>query len=417
MTSAPKEAARHAPMIPAAPAPTTITLRATAPNYTGIFMLQAKFSFYLVNVNPFPQNCWSHQEAKWVRMGEERSSFMKSKWISVLGIVVLAAAVPAQVSTFSTGEGTPETISRVPDRFGAFDGQLFVPDFLASVIWRVPRRGGSPVVFVTEGGSADRGGLFLPGGWGNLRGQFLVSGDQPIANNAILESVRAYDNAGNVTKLISNYAGLLGGPILADNDFMQLRNNVLIGDATNGKILAIAPGGTVSTVATGLDGPWGLANSPRGFGTYDDALFYSSSLDGTIGVVDRNGVGSVFATITPAQGLQTNGLRQIAFAPRNWLSPIGVRGRVLLVSIPDSNGISQTGVHGSILALDSRGNLVATFKRGPNDKFDPRGMFFLGDQDRDDALLVSDASHAILKIRPWAFTPSQSNNNNNNDNP
>ena len=328
---------------------------------------------------------------------------MKNKWLAIAGLVVISASVQAQFSVFSTGEGTPETISKAPEHFGKFDDQLFVPDFLYSIIWRVPRNGGLPTVFVLEGGYADRGGLFLPQAWGALRGQFLVSGDQPLANNAILESVRVYDASGNVTNLISNYAGDLGTPIISDDDFMHLRNNVLVGDSTNGNVLAIAPNGAVSTVASGLDGPFALAASPCGFGRYEDALFYSSALDGTIGVVDHHGVASVFATITPSQGLQTNGLRQLAFAPRNWLAPIGIWGTVLLVSIPDSNGISQTGVHGSIVAFDFKGNLVAMFKRGANDKFDPRGMYFTGDHDRDDSLLVSDASHQILKVRPNAF--------------
>jgi hypothetical protein len=323
----------------------------------------------------------------------------------VLGFFVLCAGVQAQVSVFSTGEGTPETISLVGEGFDHLRGSYLVPDFLNGNIWSVPRNGGTPSVFVAEPGFTRRGGLFLPRGWGNLRGQFLVAGDQPIANNLIQESIRVYDSSGQGTDLLTNYTGDLTSPILADNDFMHLRNNVLIGDEVNGLLLAVAPNHTIRTVATGLVLPFGLANSPYGFGRYDDAVFYSSDLSGNIGIVDRHGNVSVFATITPAQGLQANGLRQIAFAPYDWLRPIGIHGIVLLVSLADSNGNTQTGIHGSILALNSQGKVVASFKKGPTDKFDPRGMLFMGDQDRDDGLLVSDATHNILKLGPRAFQP------------
>ena len=324
---------------------------------------------------------------------------------SIIGFLVLCAGVQAQVSVFSTGEGTPETISLVGEGFDHLRGSYLVPDFLNGNIWAVPRNGGTPSVFVSSPGSAPRGGLFLPRGWGNLRGQFLVVGDQPITNSAILESVRVYDGAGNGTDLITNYRGDLTSPILADNDFMHQRNHILIADEINGLLLSLAPDHTVTTVATGLVQPFGLVNAPGGFGKYDDSVFYSSDLTGNIGVVDKKGHVSVFATVTPSQGLQSNGLRQMAFAPRDWLKPIGIRGIVLLVSLADSNGNSQTGVHGSILAFNAQGQIVASFKRGGTDRLDPRGMLFMGDQDRDDSLLVSDAAHDILKISPRAFTP------------
>src|ERR1043166_1564375 len=66
-----------------------------------------------------------------------------------------ALAGPLAATIFSPGPlfRTPETISRVPEGFGDFAEQFFVPDFNRSQpngnIWVVPTAGGPPAAFAS----------------------------------------------------------------------------------------------------------------------------------------------------------------------------------------------------------------------------------------------------------------------------
>lgn len=327
---------------------------------------------------------------------------------AIVFALALGSAVQAQISVFSSGEGTPENLSLAPSGFGSWGGTLFTPDFRKHVIWSVSASGGPGTVFANVDPSyEDRGGVFLPDtGWGALSGQYLVAGDQFISTqNGYLGDIRAYNSSGQQTVVAANLPLIPTGPVLAPKNFGTLGGDALMGDDFSATLHVLSANGTMSKFGNNLAGdPWGLAFAPKGFGQYSGDLLFSSSRSGVVGFVDGSGNSGILRTLTTADGLLNQGLRQIAFTPKDWLAPIGIHGVDLLVSIADSNGATGTGVHGSIVAIDSRGRLVADLRKGTtSSKFDPRGMYFAA----DGSLIVNDASDPILRVEPTAFSKYQ----------
>src|SRR5580658_5374509 len=103
------------------------------------------------------------------------SSFSSSRILLPLcALAALISAVPgkAQISIFSSGYLTPETISLAPNSFGSYGGEFFITDggratVSQSKIYTVPSTGGAPTTFASNLPGLALGGLFLPSaGWG-----------------------------------------------------------------------------------------------------------------------------------------------------------------------------------------------------------------------------------------------------------
>lgn len=148
----------------------------------------------------------------------------KTSFTSLALMMILAAMPPsatAEVQIFSTGEyGFPETISLAPSGFGAFGGHYFIPDARnpgADKIWVVPVTGGPPAPFFNATGG--RGGLFLPSGWGEFSGKFLV----------VDTDMRVFDSAGNGT-LFDPQTGGFTTPLIAPEGFGTFGGDLFVSD-------------------------------------------------------------------------------------------------------------------------------------------------------------------------------------------
>ena len=352
--------------------------------------------------------------------------FRRNLALFVLGpiLATVASSAAAQIQTFSTGYGTPETISLAPSGFGAFgDNFYFIVDAHTHGIWAVPVTGGTPIEFANMGPSfIPTGGLFLPSGWGDFSGRFLIDGNF------------VFDGGAVKTVFDPNAAGLLTTSLIAPAGFPVYGGHLFTSDqgGTNAgqavwQTAPSAPAGTAhfqlfrdktSILGTQI-APFGLEFTPPEWGSVSGNRLLVS--DGGISVdsgpgtrasyiasLDPNGTGdSLFATVplkdqadlTPGQF----GLRQMLMSPDDFLlSSLGIPGKVLLLSVTGSD--QGGGVLGELLALDASGVVVAHLKVGSVlAKFDPRGMVFTS----DGHLLISDASDPILIASTRDFAPGR----------
>ena len=331
------------------------------------------------------------------RKGVDMNRVAKSV-LALLALCLLAAApASAQIQVFSTGQyGTPETISLAPPGFGAFGGRSFIPDFRLGTIWTVPVTGGPPTEFLPvrfDSSNTIIGGLFLPAGWGPNEGKFL------LANSFGMVVV---DGAATVSPFDPTL-GFFSNPALAPAGFGPYDGHLYVTDQ-NGFIWRADPAGGGLTIFSDLrtnpvvNDPFGIVFTPPDFGAFSNRLIVSHTFAGGILALDAFGVTSEFAVLPLAIG-QT-GLRQMLVTPDNFLAPIGIPGRLLLLSVSGSD--QGGGTHGALVALNPNGTPVAHLKEGTDlAKFDPRGMIITPDGN----LLVSDTSDPIYLVPPTAFIP------------
>jgi hypothetical protein len=317
---------------------------------------------------------------------------------------ILTGTVKAQtppITVFSAGMVTPESITPAPSDFGAYGDQYFIPDAGRPgvgdpKIWTVPASGGSPSLFVNNpSGTASSGGLFLPSsGWGTLSGKFLAVGEGDVL---------AFDAQGGFARLSFAQNQEFFSPMLAPSGFVAHSGQVLLGGTYDGadlvNLFTLSPTAdpahpaTLTSFASLPIGPFGLAFAPSGFGTVGSTLLVSDAGTGTIVSVNDQGVVAPFAQIN--LGGSQFGLRQMAFAPPNFLP--GHSEPLLFVS--RSGSVAGGGSLGDILVLDGAGHAIESLRTDLGlVKFDPRGLFF-----SPAGLLVSDASDSIRLVQPTAF--------------
>jgi hypothetical protein len=179
---------------------------------------------------------------------------------------------------------------------------------------------------------------------------------------------------------------------IAPASFGSFANEVIV-STQGGSVDAISPAGTVSTVAPGSAGAFGLAFAPAGFGTLAGKLMASSGFNGQITAIDSSGNAAPFADVPLSAG-QSSGA-EMAFSPAGFLNGLG---SLLFVSI---RGSSAGG--GEVVALNSSGQIVATLNSSGIAAFDPRGLFFTADGD----LLISNEGSgdaSILQATPSDFS-------------
>jgi hypothetical protein len=169
--------------------------------------------------------------------------------------------------------------------------------------------------------------------------------------------------------------------MLAPSTFGTVGGQVLISDEFFG-IHALSSSGNLSDfVNLPTIFPFGMAFAPAGFGGEGGHLLVSDLNSGLILSVTSDGQVSPFANLQLNPG-QT-GLRQMGFVPDGFGSLSGL----LLVSV--SGAQFGGGTLGSLLGLDSSGDVVASLKIGSDvDAFDPRGFAFR----QDGSILISDSS-------------------------
>lgn len=346
------------------------------------------------------------------------------------------------LEVFSAGMQVPETISKIPVGFGAFEGDFMVPDAVGPFpIWVVPSAGGPPTEFVIfpddVGANGLRGGLFLPNDFGTQGGKYLTSfRDRRIVTGGdpfMLEQrsrIVTIDGTGAIEDfVVFEYQGpfderpkpgfeQLTTPLIAPEGFGLLGGHLIFTDQLSG-VFSVDQMGNVEpllfdvndfTFETNLPEfptlprvePFGAVFAPQGFGAIGGSLLISDTSPAPEDIfgnplsevaeilsIRSDGAFEVFTNIplTQAQLDDSAGLRQMAFVPDGF----GDISGLLLVSVSGSpNG---GGALGAILAVDQSGDIVKTLRVGTQfDKFDPRGFFFT----EDGRILISDASDPIL---------------------
>ena len=312
-------------------------------------------------------------------------------------LLILLIATPAfSLSIFSEGMSVPETISKAPSDFGAYGGQYFVPDPNPtgdkSTIWRIDPQG-EQAQFSDNSDYFTVGGLFLPEGWGDLSGYFLTVGwERKETDGGTVGGIFAYDQNGENQQfvIIDDYDYVsLTTPEIIPTRFGDYEGMLAVTDQ-QGRIFVVNPNGNVQTIVETMPiHPFGLAFAPTGFGDFNGKMFISDGWGNQIYTLDQDGNLSLF-TIVPLLPGQWS-LRQMAFAPTNFLSNLGIPGDLLFVSV--SGSYRGGGTLGDVLALDETGKVVASLRVLDDlEKFDPRGLYFTD----DGHLLISDASDPII---------------------
>jgi len=346
---------------------------------------------------------------------------------------LLLPSTAVGLELFSAGMEVPQTITAVPGDFGSFGGKFFVTDTrLAAdrtdgVLWAVPANGGAPEL-VGEFGFDGRAGVFLPeaivveptlNSPMDIGGQFLVVGTIPSQNPLLdLEaSFAAVSASGTITSVpfVTPFGfGVRALPtdaMVAPNGFGDLGNRVVVTDQERGaySIEPFAPSNPNPQSPVFLfdrvafqssEGlmvqAFGGVFAPTDFGSVGGTLLISDAFEqdnAQIVSVDSDGNASIFAEIPTA--LAGSGLRNMAFVPDGF----GDLGGLLLVSISGETPFGG-GTLGALIALDESGDIVRVLKQGTDlDKFDPRGLLFVGNTE----LLICDSSDPILVATPADF--------------
>jgi hypothetical protein len=369
-------------------------------------------------------------DAKW-KAGLLLRGFFRAIPVVFVLVLLLSQVVLATITTVASGMYTPENISIAPDGFGGYGGDYFIPDAgnisipNSGSVWVIDKTTGSASQFVTsstpELARHPLGGLFLPEGWGNNSGKYLVSGYNDAIDPNIEDItnpdryrhgyISTFDSDGNAELLLDylNEGGssLLCDPIIAPDGFGDYAGKLIVTDQ-QGSLLWYAKDGSYGELVDFVNGPspnylnpFGITLAADGFGSVGGTLLVSEAgleagYDGPrIVSVDSSGGVSDFATINLFNGQMR--LRQMSMAPDGFLADIGIGGRVLLVSVTASQ---YGGGLGTLLALNGNGEVVAHLKTGTAlEKFDPRGMLVTDDW----SLLISDASDPIILAQAEDF--------------
>jgi hypothetical protein len=336
------------------------------------------------------------------------------------------------IELFSAGMEVPETISLVPQGFGAYEGDYLVPDpgydrGDDSKIWVVPANGGAPNVLATipifEGGTGTRGGIFLPSNFGSHAGAYLTSvvEYEHVSDFQVQQRLTRFvtvDSSGGVRDFLRYefdrsqdqnsqelHIDSFSQAIVAPQQFGNLAEQVLF--ATINQINAVDPSGHLTNLFSNTQHfeetgqsvlPFGLGVAPDDFGAYGGRLFLSGGADYQDGMsrilaMNSNGTWDTFATL--ATGFGPGQLRNLDFVPDGF----GDLSGKLLLSVSGSR--FGGGALGKVLAFDSTGKLYKQLKVGSQfDRFDPRGFYFT----EDGRILISDASDPILSASVADFT-------------
>lgn len=326
----------------------------------------------------------------------------------------MVATAQADIQIISSGQYVPETISLVPQGFGSYSGQYFIPDPDlidpgVSRIWAMPANGGPTPVFADSqslglGYNPDwRGGMFLPSGYGPFGGQFMVTENTGL---------RVFDSQGVSQVWVDSVGNPLPGRVPTDWTTAAIAPNTFTG--RGGKLIATAQtvlnaaqtdfvgGGLYQVNSTGTysligllpnqERPFGLAFAPSTFGTHFNRAFTGTVFGGNIYAMDGAGSSVLFATL-PVNA-PNSGVRQLAFAPDNF----GIISGMLIASVSGSQ--HGGGQLGGVYALNSSGEIEYALKVGSFiDKFDPRGLTFTD----DGRLLIADAADPIWVARAEDF--------------
>jgi hypothetical protein len=305
--------------------------------------------------------------------------------VTLVAAALFVTSAFAAVSVFATGMVVPETVARTPA------GNFFVTDADATgPIWSVPSGGGSATQVAAAGYSL-RDGVFLPAGFGSVRGQFLVVGGDGLANGNAFASTM--DASYTVTPYASQANSLWNTPVVASG-FGRHSGEVLVTnqgsgtDSHDGSVDIFTPSGTVGRLTNlpSVNVPFGAALAPAGFGNVGGTLLVSDAVGGGIYSVNPTGRVSLFTTIPLGTG--QSGLRQMAFAPSRW----GRYSGNLFVSL-NTRDIDIVSRNGSIIGRISG-------------SFNPRGLLFTT-LSGDSSLLFSDTSTGVIRrAGPADIVPS-----------
>src|SRR5262249_30317566 len=235
--------------------------------------------------------------------------------LGVLASALLATAGSAATTQFATGMLTPETITQTAS------GAFLVTDATATndsgKIFSVPAGGGAASLLATTT-STLRGGMILPSSFGTVGGRFLAVGFDNVSGNATASTM---DSSNTVTLYHSQTGGAWTQPVLAPS-FGSLSGDVLVTNQ-GGSVDYFTPSGGGGAIATfwvsafPSVSPFGGALANPSFGEAGGpSLFVSDGGGGGIYTVDPQGNIKLF-TAVPLDGGST-GLRQIAFAPKEW---------------------------------------------------------------------------------------------------
>jgi hypothetical protein len=316
-----------------------------------------------------------------------------------LGVLVNRSA--GAVTVLSSGDFvTPETISQAPA------GEYLVPDAAGNstnvathIVWAVPQAGGTPTAFASGLDTTLESGLFLPSNYGTSAGDYATLGWFANATQTVFTGkMYVYNSTGTPTLFAQSSGDLTNAftfSAIAPASFGSFANQVIV-STQGGSVVAISPSGTVASVAPAAVGAFGLAFAPAGFGAVGGKLLASSGFNGQITAIDSSGNTTPFADV-PLSASQTSGAEMV-FSPTGFLSGFG---SLLFVSIRGSS--VGGGTMGTVDALNSSGQIVATLNTASLSAFDPRGLFFTSDGD----LLISNAATAdgsILQATPADFT-------------
>lgn len=337
--------------------------------------------------------------------------------------VVAGPILSNPVTLFNNSMNLPENISQAPSGFGSYGGQYFVDDTGKGAdgpgtIWAVQTSApnvGQATVFNSSALTNDltRGSIFLPSTFGSYAGNFLVAATNAtncangICGNTTGTYLLAFDANGNVRTLYSdtNWANFpsFGGPLIAPSGFGNHGGDLIVVDQptsgpqpfNGGKVLAIKPDGTATTLAYLPAGDFGLSDAftPPGWGQWGNMLLVGDLTSGSIFAIDAKGNVRTFTNV-PLNINGQFGLRQMALAPTGF----GMFSGYLFVSVSGSS--YGGGVGGSVDVLNPQGQEIAVLKQGTvGAPFDPRGLYFAD----ANTLLVNDADPGILMATPAAF--------------
>jgi hypothetical protein len=310
--------------------------------------------------------------------------------LGVLASALLATAGSAATTQFATGMVVPETITQTAS------GGFLVADATATnnsgAIYSVPAGGGAATLLATTT-STLRGGLILPSSFSGVGGQFLVVGFNNTSGNATASTM---DSSNTVTPYHSQTGGAWTSPVLAPS-FGSLSGDVLVtnqGGPDPGSVDYFTPSGGVGTLATFPSSvqPFGAALANSSFGEVGGpSLFVSDSRLNTgngIYTVDPAGNIKLFTTIPLDASAGQNGLRQIAFAPKEWKK----YGGDLFVSL-NSGAIDVVNRDGVVV-----GKITGAFNA--------RGLTFTTISGQPTLLFSNTRNGTILKAGPGDIVPS-----------
>jgi len=305
--------------------------------------------------------------------------------VGVLASALLATAGSAATTQFAAGMVTPETISQTAS------GGFLVTDAGPSSnttgqIYGVPADGGAASSLATM--YTLRGGMILPSSFGTVAGQFLVVGFDITSGNAMASTM----DSNVVTPYHSQTGGAWTSPVLAPS-FGSLSGDVLVtnqGGPGPGSVDYFTPSGGVGTLATFPSSvqPFGAALANSSFGEVGGpSLFVSNSRPGNGGIYTVDPAGSIKPFTTIPLG-PTAGLRQIAFAPKEWKK----YGGDLFVSLNT----------GAIDVVNRDGVVVGKISGA----FSARGLLFTTISGQPTLLFSNIRNGTILKAGPGDIVPS-----------